>query len=661
MSTEALNYIITINNNFDKALKSFNTFQNNVGKGVDTIQRSLDSVKLNALIQNINSAAQGIESINEPGMKLSTNMYDLQAITGVAGEKLKEIEGYARQNAKTFGGDAADSAESYKLILSQLSPEIGKVPKALQAMGKEVSITSKLMGGDTVAATNVLTTAMNQYQVALDDPIKASKEMARMNNIMAASAKEGSAELPQIGQALEQSGLAAKTAKVGFAEANAWIQVLDKNGKKGSEGGVALRNVMATLAQGRFLPKDVKQELTAAGVDINKLTDTSVSLSERMKPLKGIMNDQALVTKLFGKENSNAAIAMISNITEAERLTKAVDNTNTAYEQAAIIMESPAEKNKRLQAQIDDFKISLFNGTNGLMGYASVLGKTASDFGNLMPIFSGAGKIVGTLTSATKMQALWTNIVSGATKVWAGIQAGFNVIMAMNPIVLVVLAVIALVSAIVWVASKTEGWGKLWHHTVNGAKYIFLAYVEMAKAGFNTLVNGIMIGINKIQIGWYKFKNAVGMGDKGQNNAMITQLNSDVEKRKESIKAGYKKAGDMALKAKDEFSKAFNSVTWKKDKEAKEDTGIAPPAVPGTDPNADGGQGSGDGSGKGKKTNEAIATGGTKHNYITINLKDLIGVLNISGKDFKDSSEQMTSQTEDALLRLLASATTTAG
>lgn len=659
MSTETLNFVLSVQQNFEKATTAFNTMQGKITSGVDKIQRSLDSIRLNSMIQNINAAAQGIDSINDPGMKLATNMYDLQAITGVAGQKLKEIEGYARENAKTFGGDAASSAESYKLILSQLSPEIGKVPKALKAMGKEVSVTSKLMGGDTVAATNVLTTAMNQYQIALDDPIKASKEMARMNNVMAASAKEGSAELPQIAQALEQSGLSAKTANVGFEETNAWIQVLDKNGKKGAEGGVALRNVMATLAQGRFLPKDVKTELKAAGVDISKLTDTSVSLAERMKPLKGIMNDQALITKLFGKENSNAAIAMISNISEAERLTSAVTGTNTAYEQAAIIMESPLEKNKRLQAQIDDFKISIFNGTDGLLGYASVIGKTAQDFSNLMPIFSGAGKIFSTLTSATKLQALWTGIVSGATAVWTGIQSGFNIVMAMNPIVLIVLAVIALVAAIVWVASKTEGWGKAWNHTVKGAKLIFMAYIEAVKANFNLMINGFMIGINKIQIAWYKFKNAVGLGDESANNAEIARLNQQVEDRKESIKAGYKKALDTGMQAASEFKAAFNSVKWKKEKkEADSPDGISPPGVPGVDPNAKGAQA---GSEKAKKTNEAVATGGTKHNYITINLKDLIGVLNISGKDFKDSASQMTEHTEDSLLRLLAMATTTAG
>lgn len=657
--SNTLSYMIQINSNVDKANASFNKFSNNVQKEVDKIQKKLNSVSMNAFIQNVSAAADGIASMNAPGMKLSTNMYDLQAITGVTGEKLKEIEGYARENAKTFGGQASQSAESYKLILSQLSPEIGKVPKALKAMGKEASITSKLMGGDTVAATNVLTTAMNQYQVSLQDPIRAAKEMARMNNAMAAGAKEGSAELPQIAQALEQSGLAAKTANVDFEETNAWIQVLDKSGKKGAEGGVALRNVLATLAQGRFLPKDVKTELNAAGVDINRLTDNSISLAERIKPLRNIMNDQALVTKLFGKENSNAAIAMISGIDEAERLTTAITGTNTAYEQAAIIMESPEEKNKRLQAQIDDFKISLFNGTNGWLGYANVISSTASDLSGLMPIMQGAGTVFSIMTSATKRQALWTSIVTTATGIWTGVQAAFNLVMAMNPIVLIVAGVIALIAVIAVVVSKTEGWGKAWKHTINGAKLLFTAYVQTVKAQFNLMVNGFMIGINKIQIAWYKFKNAIGLGNTAENNAQISQLNSKVEARKKSIADEYKKAGNTAMQAVGEFKAASNSIKWKKEKKTSDD-GISDPSIPGA--NLGNGQNSaGKGSENMKKSNEAVATGGTKHNYITIKIEELIGLKadNVSGG--KDTAKQSGEGVADELLRILAMAGSATG
>lgn len=649
--SNTLSYIIQINSNFDKVNANFDKFSNGVNAGVDKIQKKFNSVSLNAMIQNINSAADGLNSLNDPGMKLSTNMYDLQAITGVTGQKLKEIEGYARQNAKTFGGEASASAESYKLILSQLSPEIAKVPKALQSMGKEVSITSKLMGGDTVAATNVLTTAMNQYQISLADPIKASKEMARMNNVMAAAAKEGSAELPQIAQALEQSGLAAKTANVSFEETNAFIQVLDKNGKKGAEGGVALRNVMATLSQGRFLPKDVKKELQAAGVDINKLTDNSISLSERLKPLKGIMNDQALVTKLFGKENSNAAIAMISNTTEADRLTAAVTGTNTAYEQAAIIMESPLEKNKRLKAQVDDFKISLFNGTNGLLGYASEIANVARDFSNLMPIMQGAGAVFSTLTSATKMQALWVGITTTATNLWSGAQMVLNAVMTANPIGLIIVAIAGLIALVYVAINHFDQWGSAVLFLM-GPFGMLINVIMSIKDHWDSIVNafksdGIIGGLKRIGL---VLLDAV-MKPLQQILEVVAKVDPTglAQKGLDKIKA-FRTANDLVT----EGEKAPLKAKAKTEKAV-----VKTPTLLGTPPPATTKLGGGDS--KMKKSNEAVATGGTKHNYITIKIEQLNGLRADTVSGGKETAKQAGEGIADELLRVLAMAGSATG
>lgn len=668
-----LNYILKFQTDADKVAasverldKGINNVEKHVGSmgnkfttALDKVNAKLSGIRINAFVQNVQSASQGLDSLSAPGLKLSTSLADLSAITDVTGDKLKEIEGYARNNAKTFGGEAADSVESYKLILSQLTPELAKAPKALQEMGSHVSTLSKTMGGDTQAATEVLTTAMNQYQVSTQDPIKASMEMGNMMNIMAAGAKEGSAELPQIKAALEQSGMAAKTAGVQFAETNGYIQVLDKAGKKGSEGGVALRNVMASLSQGRFLPRDVQKELQAAGVDINLLTDKSLSLSDRLKPLRGIMNDQALVTKMFGKENSNAAIAMISGIDEAERLTTAIQGTNTAYEQAAIVMEAPEEKAARFRARIDDLKISMFNATGGTLAFASEIGRMAFDVSNLIPLFSGFGQAISFVTNATKMQALWASITSGATAVWTGIQWGLNA--AMSPIFLIPAIVIAIGAAIAWVVSKTEGWGQAWEHTVNGGKLLFQLFGESVKLHFMTVVNGLMIGINNIKKGWYEFKDAVGMGDSTENQRMISQINADTERRKQAITDQAKEVQNTAIKAAAEFGMAAASVKWKTETESEGESskeGIAKSMIPGLSTGGNKGGDSGGSNGTGSKTNKAIATGGTKHNYITISLDSLIGILNIKGNDFKDSAKQMQDKSTEALVRTLALATT---
>lgn len=142
------------------------------------------------LARNLSEALGGLSGA---GIKLDSQMHDLSAVAGVTGEGLKQIEGFARESAKAFGTDASVAVEGYKLLLSQLSPELGKYPEALSAMGDCIQTTSKLMGGDGVAAAQVLTTAMNQYGVSLEDPTAASEEMARMMNVMAAAGQAGSA------------------------------------------------------------------------------------------------------------------------------------------------------------------------------------------------------------------------------------------------------------------------------------------------------------------------------------------------------------------------------------------------------------------------------------------------------------------------------------
>ena len=352
-----------LQNTFDKIGESAFTFTN-VKDSIDRLSGSLDDMAA-------------------PGLKLNEAMHSLSAVSGVTGSGLKQIEGYARKAAKTFGGSATDSVNAYQLVLSQLGPHIAQVPEALAAMGDSIKTTSKLMGNDTTAAAEVLTTALNQYQVSLDDPIAASGEMARMMNVMAAAGQAGSAELPTIGEALKQSGMMAKAAGVSFEELNASIQILDKAGKKGSEGGVALRNVMGTLAKGRFLPKDVKDELDMAGVSIDMLTNKSLSMTDRLRALTPVMNDSALLSKLFGQANASAAVALIASLDPIDELTAAISGSNSAYEQAAIIMESDIEKMSRFQAKIDDIKIRLYDLYSGMLPYIKGLGSAMQMTANI--------------------------------------------------------------------------------------------------------------------------------------------------------------------------------------------------------------------------------------------------------------------------------------
>ena len=304
-------------------------------------------------------------------------------------------------------------------------------------------------------------------------------------------------------------------------------------------------------------------------------------------------------------------------------------------------MESPLEKNKRLQAQVDDFKISLFNGTNGMLAYASIIGNTTRDFSDMIPLVSGASKVIGFMTSATKMQALWTSVVTGAQWLW-------NAAMTANPIGLIIAGVALLIGYVATAITHFDSFGASMTLLLGPIGFVVSAFMALRDhwdsitAAFSS--GGIIAGFKRIGI------------------VLLDTILKPVQQLLELIAkipglrglAGSGAASIKAMRAKMDLITP-GEVQKKAMKKAE---GIAPPIIPGTAATAGGSTGGTSGGGSKTKTNDAIATGGTKNTVIHINFKDLIGVLNIQGKDFKDSSQQMAEQTQDALLRLLAMATT---
>ena len=455
-------------------------------------------LSISQVAEGLGVLEQGFSNLMQTGASLNANMLELSAITGVTGNGLKAIEKAARETAKTFGTSAVDNVEAYKMMLSQLSPEIANNAEAMKMMGENANILSKQMGGDTVAATEVLNTSLNQFGVSMDDPIAAAKIMADMMNVMSAAAQQGSAELPQIKQALEQVGMVAKTTGLSFAETNAYIQLLDQAGKKGSEGGVALRNVLTTLSEGRFTSKLAAEGLKQAGISVDYLADSSIPLHERLKTLRKIQGDTALMTKVFGKENMAAAIAMINTADEAEAMSKAIVGTNSAVEQADVIMGGYNEKINRAKAWIDDLKIGFFNLTENIapiiQGFFSVFsatGQSVQAINALITAYNALNIRLFLNTIRTKALAVWTGIGSIANRGFASslnairnsalgatsATRGFSLAILNIPVLgWIVAAIMAIVGAFIL----------LWEHSRKFRKILFGIW-EVAKATFHNI------------------------------------------------------------------------------------------------------------------------------------------------------------------------------
>ena len=413
---------------------------------------------------------QAVMSFTQPGIAFQSAMSDVKAITGATQPQLAAMGQSARAAALQFGGEAAGYLTSYKGILSELGPKIAEQPAALASMGRAVALLSKNMGGDAQGAMQALTTGLQQFGLGLNTPQQKAAEMTRQMNIMAAAANEGSAEVPQIAAALKVAGVAASGAGVGFIETNAAIQVLAGSTVKGAEAGTALRSVISKLGEGWFLPKDTQKELLSAGVNMALLGNKTLPLQTRLKELKKIQGDSALVSKLFGVENANAANILLRGTDELGRYAGKITGTQAAVAAAGDEMNNFAGRLDRMKALYADLGIQAFGMLEPYLPMISGFSKVAEGASRAAPFVSQLGGgikkiafgseegkkgLLGLGASALKAGAkfLWTTTVGIGSFVLgmasaALAQLGLNVAMSANPIGAIVVGLLAVGGAV---------------------------------------------------------------------------------------------------------------------------------------------------------------------------------------------------------------------
>lgn len=188
-----------------------------------------------------------------------------------------------------------------------------------------------------------------------------------------------------------------------------------------------------------------------------------------------------------------------------------------------------------------------------LVTWMEGLGTTLRNFGDtinfLSPILLGLLGAIGAVIITVKALVIWETICTTATKLWAGAQAILNAVMTANPIGLVIAGIVALIGVIVFLCVKIKGWGTLWDAVVSFAKETFLMFVEAVKLKYTTMINGIMIGIDKLREAWYKLKLLLGKGDEIENNRALKEISDDIERRKKAISGGAKEVAKHAQAA----------------------------------------------------------------------------------------------------------------
>ena len=450
----------------------------------------LTKINWAATVENVRNVVDSLSSFSGTGTDFQQGMADLQAITGLVGKELDAVSEAARRVGKESGLGARGAVDAFTLLASQISvDQIGL--KGLMQLQKETVTLAQAGGLSMEEAATAMAATINQFGLEVS-------EAARVVNVLAAGSKYGAAEVADLAQSFRITGATAAAAGLSVEQTAAALEVLSQSNLKGSESGTALRNIILKLQ-------------TTLGMDLS-----STGLANALDALRQKLEDVTFLAKTFGAENIAAAQYLITNADAVRQMTDAVTGTNVAQEQAAIRTNTLAEQQKRIQANIDDLKISLFEATNGYVGYASALGDTAVMVSQSLPLFSllrggvaklasvagglavaGWLKLSATVKSAAatmRASSLTIQFMGGmlammpgriaafckaltlqkvATAAAAAAQKVLNIALSANPVGLVIAAITTLVAGLVMAYKHCDRFREIVDSWVVGFKSLF--------------------------------------------------------------------------------------------------------------------------------------------------------------------------------------------
>lgn len=274
------------------------------------------------------------------------------------------------------------------------------------------------------------------------------------------------------------------------------------------------------------------------------------------------------------------------------------------------------------------------------------------------PVIWGIAGAIGILTTALILHNTYTAIATAWQNrlTWAVIKT--NLAFLANPITLIIAGIIVLIAIIAYCIVGVSGWGKAWEYTVQGMKYSWEAFVENFQLLWTVAKNTFMAGIDACKLAWYKFKEAVGLGDSTENQAMINKIQNDLQERAKSVTEGYKKANEAGEKAKEAFGKAWDSLEFKSFKEVKDglmgklgmktESSPAPGVSPITGETTTT-------TGEGTKTKDNIVSGGTRQTHINIQIGNVGTDTKVYVSSVREGVENFGEMVKEELLRVVNS------
>lgn len=361
--------IVGISESFNQIHKGLDETAKNANVAQRAVSGFSKAFEFNNMLSAVNNIAGAFNSIAGVGIDFESNMAAVGSITGFAGKELDALGDSARRLAKEFGGSAVDQLKSMQGVLSKIGPELAKDAPALELLTKNINTLSTASGDGAAASMQAITDTMMQMGLAMGTPMEIAQKSTDVINALAGSAKVGAAEIPEVASALVNAGVAAKGANLNIVDVNTAIQLLAVGGKRGSEAGTALRNILGYLQKASGPAAAAMKEIGTSSDELGKILTTQgldaalLKIKEGMNKLGTDTERNTALIKIFGNYSAQAAGVMINNLDKWKEFHDGIEagmqGTGDAFIQAAQRADTAEGYISVIQAHINDLYISL--------------------------------------------------------------------------------------------------------------------------------------------------------------------------------------------------------------------------------------------------------------------------------------------------------------
>lgn len=402
-----------------------------------------DALAAAGVVAALKQMVDAYNEFDEAADQFETAMAKVGTIADPTAASLDDLRGQIQDLSKETGVAVADLSES---VYSAISASVDTA----NSVGFVAQANALAVGGFTQTATavDILTTALNAYQLEADQTQNVADMLIMTQNL-------GKTTVDELASSMGKVIPTAKSLNVDLDELCGSYAVMTANGIATAETTTYLNSMLNELG------KNGSNAANAFAAGTEHIKAGGLSMAEAMADgwslvdVLSILDEQAYetgtsISNLFGSaEAGKAANVLWSNAAKVEDAVAQMGNSagaaNTAFEKMANTGEYVDQKWKN---SIENLKIAIGDAQPSLDGFME---KGTKIINGLSDFVIQNPQVVGAIEGAALALGVFTVAVTAhtvATKLAAAAQAALAATMAANPIYLAVAAIAALTAGV---------------------------------------------------------------------------------------------------------------------------------------------------------------------------------------------------------------------